>query len=71
MMNVSDDIIIFGKTQQEHDNALEAVFNRFAKIGLTLNKKKCELSKNSLSFFGFVFSSTGVSPDPAEGESDS
>ena len=66
MMNVSDDIIIFGKTQQEHDNALEAVFNRFAKIGLTLNKKKCELSKNSLSFFGFVFSSTGVSPDPAK-----
>ena len=48
MMNVSDDIIIFGKTQQEHDNALEAVFNRFAKIGLTLNKKKCELSKNDL-----------------------
>ena len=35
VMNVSDDIIIFGKTQQEHNNALEAVFNRFAKIGLT------------------------------------
>ena len=66
VMNVSDDIIIFGKTKQEHDNALEAVFNRFAKIGLTLDKKKCELSKNSLSFFGFVFSSTGVSPDPAK-----
>ena len=57
---------LFLGRQQEHDNALEAVFNRFAKIGLTLNKKKCELSKNSLLFFGFVFSSTGVSPDPAK-----
>jgi transposase InsO family protein len=65
-MNVSDDIIIFGSTQEEHDRALEAVFRRFDKMGLTLNKKKCEFNKSSLSFFGFVFSSTGVSPDPAK-----
>ena len=65
-MNVSDDIIVFGKTQEEHDRALEAVFQRFDKMGLTLKKKKCEFSKNSLWFFGFVFSSTGVSPDPAK-----
>ena len=65
-MNVSDDIIVFGKTKEVHDKALEAVFQQFNKMGLTFNKKKCEFSKSTLSFFGFVFSSAGVSPDPAK-----
>ena len=65
-MNVNDDIIVFGKSQEVHDKALEADFQRFDKMGLTLNKKKCKFSKSSLSFFRFVFSSIGVSPDPAK-----
>ena len=65
-LNISDDIIIFGQTQVDHDAALRAVFERFSQIGLTLNQDKCELSQSQLTFFGFVFSSEGVSPDPAK-----
>lgn len=63
-LNISDDIIIFGKTQQEHDEALHAVLQRFNSVGLTLREDKCELNKKSITFFGFVFSGKGVSPDP-------
>ena len=67
-LNISDDVIIFGKTQAEHDAALCAVFKRFSEINLTLNKKKCEFNKPSLTFFGFVFSSQGIAPDPRKVE---
>ena len=63
-LNISDDVIVFGKTQEEHDAALKAVFQKFAEVNLTLNKKKCEFNKKSITFFGFVFSEQGISPDP-------
>ena len=31
---------------------------------MSLNKTKCEFNKNSLTFFGFIFSDKGISPDP-------
>ena len=63
-INISDNVIIFDKTQAEHDKALQAVFVRFSTTGLSLNKTKCEFNKNSLIFFGFIFSDKGISPDP-------
>ena len=67
-LNISDDVIVFGKTQVEHDAALRAVFNRISEINLTLNRTKCEFNKSSLTFFGFVFSSQGIAPDPRKVE---
>ena len=63
-LNISDDVIVFGKTQAEHAKALQAVFERFSTAGLSLNKTKCEFNKNPLTFFGFIFSDKGISPDP-------
>ena len=63
-LNISDDVIVFGITQADHDRALKAVFKKFSEVGLTINKHKCEFNKSSLTFFGFVFSAKGVSPDP-------
>jgi hypothetical protein len=57
---------VFGKTQADHDLALQAVFQRFSEINLTLHKKKCEFNRSSITFFGFVFSSSGISPDPGK-----
>ena len=62
--NISDDLIVFGKSQQEHDETLHAVFQRLREKGLTLNKSKCAFNKPNLDFFGFTFSAAGVSPDP-------
>ena len=61
VLNISDDIIVFGRTQLEHDEKLDLVLQRLESAGLTLNTKKCEFSKTSLDFFGVHFSDNGIS----------
>ncbi len=63
--NLADDIIIFGHTRNEHDQALSSCLNRLSENGLTLNAIKCKHLTTSLSFFGQVFSAKGTKPDPA------
>ncbi|KAJ7993995.1 hypothetical protein DPEC_G00261350 [Dallia pectoralis] len=53
--NLSDDIIVYGRTQEDHYNRLRAVFQRRKDRGLTLIRKKCEFNKAKLKFFGFIF----------------
>jgi len=66
--NISDDILLFGKLQEEHDQHLRAVFQRLREKGLTLNKSECEYSKDTLEFFRYVFSKEGISSDPKKVE---
>ena len=63
-LNISDDIIVHGKSRQQHDEALRAVLNQLNKSNLTLNKTKCEFHKDTLELFGNIFSARGMSPDP-------
>ncbi|CAB4040764.1 Hypothetical predicted protein [Paramuricea clavata] len=63
-LNISDDILAFGKMQSAHDQSLEAVFQRLKECSLTLNKHKCEDGKDKLEFYGYVFSGDGIAPDP-------
>ena len=63
-MNVSDDILVHGSNETEHDNNLRAVFQRFRERGLTLNREKCLFKRKQLEFHGFVFSDNGMSPAP-------
>ncbi|VDI62351.1 Hypothetical predicted protein [Mytilus galloprovincialis] len=60
----ADDIIIYGRSQTEHDKALDATFKRLLENGLTLNLEKCEFNKDQVVFFGVTFSKEGISPDP-------
>lgn len=41
LLNVGDDVIIFGRDIDEHKKALHAMFSTLQYYGLTLNKKKC------------------------------
>eukprot|EP00731_Ephydatia_muelleri_P004849 Em0002g1025a len=59
-----DDVLVYGSTQQEHDKRLKAVLQRVQTAGVTLNKDKCEFSKNTLKFLGHIISKDGVSADP-------
>lgn len=63
-LNTSDDILVYGKNQEEHDKVLKQVFNRLLDKNLTLNRSKCEFNKDQIEFYGFMFGKTGVSPDP-------
>ena len=62
--NLSDDIIIHGKNQADHDKSLKKTLQRLQEKGAKLNKEKCIFSVNKLTFFGHVFSDKGVSADP-------
>ena len=61
-----DDIIVFGKSQQEHDSRLHTVLSCLSSSGITLNSAKCEFSKNCLIFLGHVIDPQGISPDPSK-----
>ncbi|XP_072180199.1 uncharacterized protein [Diadema setosum] len=62
--NVSDDIIIYGKNQAEHDSRLKAVLDRLNSHNVRLKREKCQFSQPSVTFYGHVFSRQGLSPDP-------
>ncbi len=68
VLNVSDDILVFGKTKAEHDKALFAVLARLEKKGLTLNLDKCEFNQERILFYGHVFTKKGMEPDPKKVE---
>jgi len=59
-LNISDDIIITGQNQAEHDQSVTEVLEKLAKSGLTINLPKCSFSQNKLEFFGMVFSAEGM-----------
>ena len=54
-LNISDDIIIYGKNQEAHDQVLYAVLRKFPQVDLTLKPEKCELNKRSITFLGLCF----------------
>ena len=62
-VNISDDIFIFGKTQEEHDSNLNLVLTKLQHAGLRLNPTKCEFSKNEIIFSGFKLTDKGIRPD--------
>ena len=62
--NISDDIIVYGCTQEEHDRNLERVLQRLDELNLTLKKEKCIFSVSKSVFsLGFTLSGEGISPD--------
>ena len=63
-----DDLIVWGKTLQEHDKRQRKVFLKIREIGLKLNKTKCQIRKQSIVFFGHIISSEGIKIDPSKTE---
>ena len=59
-----DDILVHGKTQQEHDERLRAVLKRLAEVGLTLNQEKCAFSQKQVKFLGQILTAEGIQSDP-------
>ena len=59
-----DDILVHGKTREEHDEHLRAVLQRLSTLGMTLNSSKCMFAQSSVNFLGHVIDSQGIHPDP-------
>ena len=63
-INISGDILAFGRNQKEHDQNLEKLFKRAREKEITLNKGKCEFNRDKCLDYGMVFSKEGAPPDP-------
>ncbi|PHJ26048.1 retrotransposon ty3-gypsy subclass [Cystoisospora suis] len=63
-----DDILIFSRSADEHEQHLREVLNRLRRYKLYANKGKCEFYRDSVLFLGFVLSGEGLAPDPQKVE---
>jgi len=61
-----DDILIFGRTFEEHCDRLGRVLEAIGDAGLTLNPKKCIFGAREVKFLGHLVSYEGIKPNPAK-----
>ena len=64
IISIHDDICIFGKTQQEHNENLLQLMKTAQKNGIVFISSKCTISQPRISFYGAIFSAKGMKPDP-------
>ena len=67
-MDISDDILVHGKTQEEHDSSLKQLISQTKEKKVMFKLEKCEFNKSSCKYYSLVFSKDGVSPDPEKVE---
>ncbi len=61
-----DDLIVFGRTLEEHEERLLKVLDRLQSEGLKLSVDKCTFCQTSVSYVGHIVSQEGVSTDPSK-----
>jgi hypothetical protein len=60
--NMTDDVLVFSGTIEEHTEHLNQVLEALEEAGVTLNIDKCQFYRMKLTFFGLTFSSEGIAP---------
>jgi hypothetical protein len=61
-----DDLLVYSKTQEEHDSHVLLVLKRLREHGLYAKLEKCSFGCNQVEFLGYIISSEGISMDPAK-----
>ncbi len=62
--SIHDNILVWGHTPEEHEVNLDACLTHLEEKGLTLRREKCTFGATSVSWFGTIFSKSGMSADP-------
>ena len=57
-----DDILLGGKTLEEHQKTLQQVLQRAADYNITFNDDKCQFAVEEIDFFGYLFTKDGLKP---------
>ena len=59
-----DDLLIWGKDDDEHDARVKQVLNSARGVNLKFNAKKCRIRQEEVPYVGHVLSKEGLKPDP-------
>ncbi|KIH62547.1 reverse transcriptase [Ancylostoma duodenale] len=59
-----DDILVCGRTEQEHMENLLALFERIAEYGFKVRIEKCSFAKPEIRYLGFIVDRNGRRPNP-------
>ena len=60
VLNMADDIVVFDRYAQVHQERLLKVMDRLLECGLTLSEEKCEFGLPSVKFLGHIISGEGI-----------
>lgn len=61
-----DDILVSGKTTEEHFHMLSEVLSRLAQAGLRLRQDKCTFMATSVQYLGYQIDAQGIHPTQAK-----
>ena len=61
-----DDIIVIGRSFEEHLNHLQQILDHLKSAGLKIHPNKCHFLQQEVNFLGHIVSAGGVSPDPSK-----
>jgi hypothetical protein len=59
-----DDILVFGKTFEEHQSRVNLVLTALGEANLVLNMKKCLFAADEVNHLGHIVKADGIRPDP-------
>ena len=61
---ISDDMVIAGRDEMEHDRNFLVFMEKCMSNNLTLNSEKIQFKQSQVSFYGHCWSKHGITPDP-------
>ncbi|RXN08425.1 retrotransposon-like family member retr-1 [Labeo rohita] len=63
VVNIVDDILVWGEDMEQHDKRLRKLLDRIRDINLKLNKTKCKIRMTEVSYVGHILTAEGLKPD--------
>ena len=63
-VGIADDIAVCGQTEAEHDYNLRQLMETAKREGLVFNSSKCKIKTDHIEFFGSIYTTSGICPDP-------
>ncbi|KFD65086.1 hypothetical protein M514_22803 [Trichuris suis] len=59
-----DDVIVVGKTEEDHKRNLDALLQRIAEWGFHIRLSKCQFAMPEVNYLGYIINKNGRRPDP-------
>jgi len=68
VISYQDDLIVYGKSEEDHNAKLQTLLHRLIKYNVKVNSEKSLYCVNSLTYLGVKLSGMGITPDPKQVE---